>query len=121
MASAQRGDKTICIPVENEAQHQSMVEDADICRSYLMQLWRRHPELLPARFEEGFRFHSFVYSSKLKLRMRRIELCATQQVYQLRPDFVMPYMVGRTEEVEKGAWFKIGQFRVTKQAKMGHQ
>ena len=104
MVSAQRGDKTICIPVENEAQYQSMVEAADICRSYLIQLWRRHPELLPARFEEGFRFHSFVYSSKLKLRMRRIELCATQQVYQLRPDFVMPYMVGRTEEVEKGLY-----------------
>lgn len=27
--------------------------------------------------------------------MRRIRLCATNQVYQLRPDFVMPYMVGR--------------------------
>ncbi len=104
MASAQRGDKSICIPVKDEAQYQNMIEDAQACRSYLMQLWRRHPELLPSQFEKGFRFHSFVYSRKLKLRMRRIELCATQEVYQLRPDFVMPYMVGRTQEVEKGLY-----------------
>jgi hypothetical protein len=39
-------------------------------------------------------------SRKLNLRMRRIELVATGQVYQLRPEFVMPYMVGRTDEVE---------------------
>ncbi|WP_017327115.1 hypothetical protein [Synechococcus sp. PCC 7336] len=102
--AAKRGDKSICMPVETEAQYQSLMENADACRSHLMQLWRRHPELLPAHFEQGFRFHSFVYSRKLGLRMRRIELHATQEVYQLRPDFVMPYMVGRTEQVEKGLY-----------------
>ncbi len=104
MSGCKRGDKTICIPVETEAQYESLMENADACRSHLLQLWRRHPELLPAHFEQGFRFHSFVYSRKLKLRMRRIELHATKEVYQLRPDFVMPYMVGRTEQVEKGLY-----------------
>ncbi len=38
--------------------------------------------------------------------MRRIKLVATGQVYQLRPEFAMPYMVGRTDEVEKGLYLR---------------
>lgn len=30
----------------------------------------------------------------------------TGEVYQLRPDFVMPYIVGRTEEVEKELYLR---------------
>ncbi len=38
--------------------------------------------------------------------MRRIELVATGQMYPLRPEFAMPYMVGRTDEVEKGLYLR---------------
>jgi hypothetical protein len=38
--------------------------------------------------------------------MRRIRLLETAEVYQLRPEFVMPYMVGRTDEVEKGLYLR---------------
>lgn len=38
--------------------------------------------------------------------MRRVRLVETGEVYQLRPDFVMPYMVGRTEEVEKELYLR---------------
>ncbi len=104
MPAAQRGDKTICIPVEDPVTYEHLMEDAPACRCYLMELWEKHPELFPAQFDRGFHFHSFVNSRKLDLRMRRIELCATRQVYQLRPDFVMPYMVGMSEQVEKGLY-----------------
>jgi hypothetical protein len=33
--------------------------------------------------------------------LRRIKLKATQRVFILRPSFVMPYLIARTEEVEK--------------------
>lgn len=38
--------------------------------------------------------------------MRRIQLRETGEVYQLRPEFAMPYMVGRTDEVEKGLYLR---------------
>lgn len=38
--------------------------------------------------------------------MRRIRLLKMGEVYQLRPEFVMPYMVGRTDEVEKGLYLR---------------
>jgi len=43
-------------------------------------------------------------TSQLNLRMRRLRL--EGEVYQLRPEFAMPYMVGRTDEVEKGLFLR---------------
>jgi hypothetical protein len=48
-------------------------------------------------------------SRKLNLRMRRIEVVATGQVYQLRP-VALPYMVGRTDEVE--SWLYLWRYGV---------
>ena len=36
-----------------------------------------------------------------QLPMRRIKLKENGAVYQLRPDFLMPYMIGKTDEMEK--------------------
>jgi hypothetical protein len=47
-----------------------------------------------------------VESDKLHLRTRRIRLKSNRQAYQLRPDTVMPYMIGYTEEVEKGLYLR---------------
>ena len=46
--------------------------------------------------------------------MRRIKLNQTQAVYQLRPDFMMPYMVGTTDEIDKPMYLR--QFGVSKLA-----
>ncbi len=37
---------------------------------------------------------------------RRIKLVTSQAVYQVRPDFVLPYMVGKTEAVEKALYLR---------------
>ena len=36
--------------------------------------------------------------------MRRLKLKANEIVYQVRPSFMMPYMIGETAEVEKGLY-----------------
>lgn len=36
--------------------------------------------------------------------MRKIQLKATGQVYQVRPSFLMPWQIGKTHEVEKGLY-----------------
>ena len=38
------------------------------------------------------------------VKVTRIKLKETGEVYQLRPDFLLPYMVGKTNEIEKGLY-----------------
>jgi len=106
MGAAKVGNKSICLPVLSEAAYETLVSNAPAFRRYL-ELWAAlHPEIFPPQISGGFWFHDFVTSRKLNLKMRRIRLVETGEVYQLRPDFVMPYMVGRTEEVEKGLYLR---------------
>lgn len=53
---------------------------------------------------EGFWFHDFIHSNKQDLTMRRIKLTANGAIYQIRPDFIMPYMVEKTDDMEKGLY-----------------
>ena len=96
-----RGDKSICLPVANEAQYRKIIENNQAFRTYIEQIRAIHPEIFPHGLEKGFCFHDQVFSVKQNLPMRRIKLKQNDQVYQLRPDFVMPYMVGKTDEVDK--------------------
>jgi hypothetical protein len=66
----------------------------------------QYPELFPEGIEEGYCFHGFVTSGKLHLKTRRIRLKCNGEAYQLRPDTLMPYMIGTTEEVEKGLYLR---------------
>jgi len=106
MGAARMGNKSICLPVLSETVYETLISDPSAFRRYL-QLWiAKYPEIFPPQITDGFRFHDIITSRKLNLKMRRIELVATGQVYQLRPEFAMPYMVGRTDEVEKGLYLR---------------
>lgn len=101
------GDKTICIPIPEENQYSELVKDLGRFREYLDKVIEAHRELFPEGIEYGYRFHGYSISHKQDdLMIRRICLLKTGQVYQLRPDFVMPYGVGKTEEVEKGLYLR---------------
>jgi len=63
-----------------------------------MEMIKQYPELFPEAIEEGFIFQGFLHSKKQDLTMRRIELKSDGEQYQLRPSFMMPYMVGRTDQ-----------------------
>lgn len=100
------GDKTICLPLDAEIDYEQLVKDTKAFRVYLNTVIDRHPELFPVGIEQGYCFHGFVKSGKLHLSTRRIRLKCNGQAYQLRPDTVMPYMIGKTEEVEKGLYLR---------------
>lgn len=100
------GDKTICLPIPDSMDYGQLVQDRKAFRKYLDQLIALHPELFPAEIAQGYCFHGFRTSAKLGLITRRIRLIANGEAYQLRPDFVMPYMIGETEEVEKGLYLR---------------
>jgi hypothetical protein len=94
------------LPFESEAQYRSCLQDLALYRAHLQPLLSAHPELFPSRIGEGYCFYGTYSSRKLELRLRRIRLAATGEVYQLRPSFLMPYLTGRTDDVEKALYLR---------------
>ena len=92
------------MPFKSEDHYAICVVDPDRFRHYLMELHSRHPELLPAGFEQGFLFHDKAWSIKQRVLTRRLRLIATGQLYPVGPSFLMPSMSARTEMVERGLY-----------------
>ena len=101
-----RGSKHICVPFENEAQYHECVADVAHYREYLMKLSARHPELFPQAMGQGYTFHDRYRSRKQGVELRRIKLKANGEVFTVRPSFLMPYGIARTEEVEKALFLR---------------
>lgn len=100
------GSKSICLPTGSEAEYSEAVSHPQRFRSCIDQLIERYPGLFPSEIDRGYWLHDIVRSKKQQLSMRRIKVVATGEVYQVRPDFVMPYMIGKTDEVEKGLYLR---------------
>lgn len=96
----------ICLPFESEAHYAACVDNPAQYREYLAMLIGSHPELFPRAMSAGYTFHDWYASRKLKLVLRRIKLKETGAVFTLRPSFVLPYLVARTEEVEKALYLR---------------
>lgn len=97
----QRNCRTICLFFPDEKHYQTCMRDKRKFRQYVDEWYQAHPELFPAKMGEGYQLIGYVTTSKQDLKMRRLRLKANQVAYQIRPSFVMPYMIGRTAEVEK--------------------
>jgi hypothetical protein len=100
------GDKTICLSIDDGVDYAQLVDDTPGFRAYLDAQIAEHPELFPAEISSGYSFHGFRQSVKRGVRTRRIRLVANGAAYQIRPDFVMPYMIGTAAEVEKGLYLR---------------
>ena len=60
---------------------------------------RQQPETFPPEMGQGFHFFGSYRSKKQQQSLRRLQMKA--KVYQVRPSFLLPSQVARTEEVEK--------------------
>jgi hypothetical protein len=100
------GDKTICLAIEEGVNYAELVKDREAYRKYLNGQIEKHPELFPEGIEQGYRFHGLVESLRQDLRTRRIYLPSSKEAYQIRPDFVMPYMSETAEKAEKGLYLR---------------
>jgi len=98
--------KSICVPFESEAHYATCVADPRRFRGHLRAVYSRHPEIFPNAFSDGFACHDLYRSSKLDLVVRRIKLSKTHEVLRVRPSFVMPYLIGRTDEIERALYLR---------------
>ncbi len=106
MAFVPGQSKTICLGFSDEIYYQACLDDTAKFRQYLASTYEQYPELFPTAFGGGYTLHGFIHSKKQAIRTRRVKLVADEEVYQIRPSFLMPYMIARTEEVEKGLYLK---------------
>lgn len=105
MENTPKGYKSICLPFASESEYEEIVKETKAFRSYLNKQIEQYPELFPPEIREGFNFCGFVTSKKQQSTIRRIKL-ANQEVYQVRPSFLLPYMSGKTDVIEKALYLR---------------
>lgn len=100
------GDKTICLPIEEGIEYDKLVQAPHEYRAYLDKMMEKYPEIFPLEMEKGYKLQGLVISKRQKLTTRRIRLKVNKEAYQIRPDFVMPYMSERVEWAEKALYLR---------------
>src|SRR5215469_7361578 len=94
-----RGCSTICLPIDQQ-RYQQIIDSPQQFRHTLDQFYRDMPELFPKDMAWGYTLKDDRVSARLGLRLRRIRCKASGAAFTIRPSFALPYMVGRTDEVE---------------------
>ena len=93
-----RGQRTVCIPCSQE-QYEQIVDDPALFRAYLDRQIEATPDRFPTEIRRGYRMKDLYRSRKTGCKLRRIEL-RNLQCYLVRPSFLMPYLSGRTQDVQ---------------------
>jgi hypothetical protein len=93
--------RQVCLFVDQK-EYDNILFEPEAFRRYLDREIELHPELFPAAIQQGYKMYDILPESHKMpgIRLRRIELC-TGAVVTIRPSFVMPYMTGYTDTVEK--------------------
>jgi hypothetical protein len=94
------GCSTICLPISKD-DYLALIDSPVKFRRWLDTAFGDCPELFPEAFAKGYTLKDDRTSAKLGLRTRRVECKATGRSFSVRPSFVLPYMAGWTDEVEK--------------------
>jgi hypothetical protein len=109
---AARPTKRICIPISRE-EYDEMINDTQRFRKTLDGLIDQHPELFPPGIGQGYQLYGLRQQSvKMPdVSLRRIKLAALEeegraQIFTVAPSFVMPYMVGYADDVEKALFLR---------------
>ena len=90
----------------SEAHYQGCVDDVIQYRQYLQATYAQYPELFPQAWTQGYTWHDRYQVRKQRCVMRRIKLKGTGAVFTLRPSFLLPYGIGRTEEMERALFLR---------------
>lgn len=103
--------KQICVPIDQE-EYNLILFEAGGFRQYLDGTIAQYPELFPATVQQGYKLHDILPESRKMpgIRLRRIEVPAQGSdkgaVFTIRPSFVLPYMTGYTDDVEKALFLR---------------
>jgi len=101
--SAHRNNRTICLPFSQEVYNGNINNAFDfrICIDERIELF---PELFPPEITKGYLMKDIYHSKKQSIAIRRIEIAGI--TYTIRPSFLMPYMTGVVDEIEKALFMR---------------
>lgn len=109
---AAKATKRIYIPISRE-EYDEIIDDKQCFRERLDSFIKQYPELFPTEIEEGYDLYGFrkqsVKMPDVSLRRICLKVLDEQeqrQVYTVTPSFVMPYMVGYADDVEKALFLR---------------
>jgi hypothetical protein len=97
-AGPAREAKTICIPCSRR-ESERIVDDPARFREFLGRPIKANPELFPPEIHRGYRMKDVYTSRKTGWKLRRIDL-RNDESFSIRPSVLMPYLSGRTEDVQ---------------------
>ena len=80
------------------------MDDPAQFRACLARQIEATPDLFPPEIRRGYRMKDVYTSRKTGWKLRRIDL-RNDESYSIRPSFLMPYLSGRTEDVQAPLFF----------------
>ena len=97
-----RGNKIIRVSCDKLI-YADLIKDKNKFKEFLNQQIQIHPELFPEAVANGYSLYGKGRCSvKLdKLQFRRIQINATGEIFNVYPNFIMPYLIAYTSEVDK--------------------
>jgi hypothetical protein len=101
--SANRNKRTICLPFSQD-NYECNIHNSDDFRFCVDKRVKLFPELFPAEIINGYQMKDFYYSKKQSIWIRRIKIAGV--AYTVRPSFIMPYLVGFVDEIEKSLFLR---------------
>lgn len=116
MPALVKGSRRICLPIDQK-QYTRIVADPVAFRQCVDEMITQYPELFPATITGGYTLDGLLPVSRKMpdIRLRRIRVAdsedSKENVFTMAPSFVLPYMVGYTDDVES-ALFLHGKFGV---------
>lgn len=90
---------TICLPIAKD-DYNALVGDPARFRTWIDQCFRVWPELFPKAFQNGYRLKDDRTSARTGVRLRRLRLKVTNESFSVRPSFLLPYMVGTSDDAQ---------------------
>jgi len=101
--SAHQNNRTICLPFSQQV-YNAHINNASDFRKCIDERIELFPELFPPEITTGYRMKDIYYSRKQSVAIRRIKIAGI--AYRIRPSFLMPYLTGITDEVEKAIFMR---------------
>ena len=101
--SATSNNRNICLHFFQETYNADII-DPIYFRKCIDQNIALFPELFPPEISKGYQMKDIYYPKKQSVPIRRIEIAGI--AYTIRPSFLLPYMTGMTDEVEKALFLR---------------
>ena len=96
--STTRNNRIICLPFSQEVYNANIKNPIDF-RICINERIEQFPELFPSEITKGYQMKDIYHSKKQSAPIRRIEIAGIP--YTIRPSFLMSYMTGFVDEIEK--------------------